>query len=117
MRATLHIKPRLEPLTAVEAFENLPEFDKASIEAAARSGDWIGKYGVTGFSPENQVWNAIEAAFEAWCASPRNSVPHQVREIFARMAKVVKPSRSGHELLRQASPEKRARIVQPAGVP
>ena len=112
MRPTIRIKPKWEPLSTVEAFSILSDDDQRAVESAARTGDWIGKYDATGFSPENQIWNAIEAAFDAWRAHPNHVVPHRVRDIFLRMENVVNPR---PKTLRQATPDERSRILQPTG--
>ena len=65
-------------------YAEIPRDDRETLEKAARTGDWIGKYHAEGSTPDARIRNAIGRAFEAWRRSG-GSVPAAVRAIFSQL--------------------------------
>lgn len=65
-------------------YAQLPRDDRETLEKAARTGDWIGKYRAQGATPDARIRSSIAGAFKAWMRSAR-SVPEAVRSIFGNI--------------------------------
>jgi hypothetical protein len=65
-------------------YAEIPRDDREVLEKAARTGDWIGKYGAEGDTPDARIRNAIAGAFRAWRRSA-GAVPAAVRSIFSEL--------------------------------
>jgi hypothetical protein len=65
-------------------YAEIPRDDRETLEKAARTGDWIGKYKAEGATPDARIRNAIGRAFDAWRRSG-GSVPAAVRAIFSQL--------------------------------
>lgn len=65
-------------------YNDIPGEDRAVMEKAARTGDWIGKFKAKGADAEARIRDAISRAFQAWKRNP-HSVPLKVRQVFSEL--------------------------------
>lgn len=64
-------------------YRELPAGDREMLERAARTGNWIGKFGANGDTPIEKIRSAIEGAYESWRDNP-SVVPPAIGAVFKK---------------------------------